>query len=510
LFVLLVASTGAATLWQPMTGCFYQRDPLFCCTSTESCTAGDADEPITPCTDPDRPYCDDEGPEGTGFFGHGRTCIADPGGPVCAEADVCPDDLPVCVGHICVQCDDATRCTDPAAPVCDTATNRCEGCAVDPDCSPFGDAPRCWAEEGTCVACLGPDDCSGAAPLCDANRCVECASSGDCGGARPVCGDDKACRGCLADAECASDVCDEEGGACFDEATVLYVSTTGQPDSACTRAEPCATFARALQLVSETRRVIKAAPGTYTEQIVVEGVAATVLADGVTVQPPAANQTVVEVAAGADVTIEGLTVTGAAGAGNTVALTCTASRLHLRRSTVIANTGGGGVSISGCEFSLVNNVIALNGNLTSPFGGVQISNVATEGLHEFSFNTVTGNGGGTNAITGVVCAVINVSLTFSNNIAYGNLVSGSGTQVGGDAQCSWIYSDIGPDTVPGTGNINEDPAFLDPENRDFHLQPTSPARDAAEPAATLTRDIDGDARPLGERSDMGADEVATR
>jgi hypothetical protein len=35
----------------------------------------------------------------------------------------------------------------------------------------------------------------------------------------------------------------------------------------------------------------------------------------------------------------------------------------------------------------------------------------------------------------------------------------------------------------------------------------SPAKDAADPSASLVSDIDGDSRPQGPRRDMGADEV---
>jgi hypothetical protein len=61
--------------------------------------------------------------------------------------------------------------------------------------------------------------------------------------------------------------------------------------------------------------------------------------------------------------------------------------------------------------------------------------------------------------------------------------------------------------VAGTGNLSSDPLFVDPVHNNFHLQLASPARDAADPAATLAVDLDGDARPQGAGRDMGADEI---
>ena len=502
-----------------------KRNPLFCCTSEVSCTASGIDEPITPCTDPERPYCDDTGPDGTGLFGHGRTCIADPMGAPCNTAEECAAERPVCLDHLCVQCEQASQC-DASAPACSDTTHLCGACTEDSDCSAVADAPHCLVDEGTCAACVVNDDCGGDTPVCAAGACVQCAGTDDCGAdtpvclanqcvqcdgpddcsaAAPVCGDGNACRGCLADAECASDACDEDaGGRCFDQADVIYISPRGKA-GACTRDAPCASFEQAIGHVTGTRNVIKAAPGTYDGQVVIDDTAVTILADGATVTPPA-NQTAVSVVNGGDATIEGLTVTGVVGNGNTVAVTCDASRLTLSRSTVIGNTGGGGIELSACEFSLTNNIIANNGNVNSPFGGVQISNIAAEGLHEFEFNTVTRNVATPNSATGLACGFIAVPLPFSNNIIYGNLADGTGTQVGGDDDCTWNYSDIG-EAVTGTDNINEDPAFVDVKNRDFHLGPRSPARNAADPAATLARDIDGDARPAGKGYDMGADEA---
>ena len=73
--------------------------------------------------------------------------------------------------------------------------------------------------------------------------------------------------------------------------------------------------------------------------------------------------------------------------------------------------------------------------------------------------------------------------------------------------CSASYSDVGPDASPGVSNINMDPLFVNLLQNDFHLMNTSPAKDLADPLATLANDIDGDTRPQGVERDMGADEV---
>jgi len=95
-------------------------------------------------------------------------------------------------------------------------------------------------------------------------------------------------------------------------------------------------------------------------------------------------------------------------------------------------------------------------------------------------------------------------LGFNSNIIFNNEAA---EQVAG-ANCNYTYSDIGPTAASGgAGNINTAPTFVDAGTGDYHLEPTSAGVDAADPAATLATDLDGDARPQGAIRDMGADEV---
>lgn len=75
--------------------------------------------------------------------------------------------------------------------------------------------------------------------------------------------------------------------------------------------------------------------------------------------------------------------------------------------------------------------------------------------------------------------------------------------------CSVTYSNV-QDGWGGEGNIAEVPLFVDEANGDYHLQFTSPCINAGDPdfvPAPGATDIDGEARVLRGRVDMGADEV---
>src|SRR5207344_956820 len=139
-----------------------------------------------------------------------------------------------------------------------------------------------------------------------------------------------------------------------------------------------------------------------------------------------------------------------------------------------------------------NNFIVNNGSPTAAVGGVLISQIMAGGAHDFEFNTVGANQAASSVTPGVVCSAVATPLVFSSSIVYGN---GVATQVEG-ANCSFSYSDVGPQTVGGTANINMDPKFSNTSTFDYHLMTGSPCFDAADPAATVNVDIDGDPRPF--------------
>jgi hypothetical protein len=201
---------------------------------------------------------------------------------------------------------------------------------------------------------------------------------------------------------------------------------------------------------------------------------------------------------GCAVTLHHARVAGNQGPG----IAASGGSVAMARSLVVANQGGG-VVLASALFDLNNNFIVRNGNPTSGFGGVLISQVTTRGTHVFEFNTVAHNQATIGSTPGVICTIVTAPLSFGSSIVFGNA---TGTQVEG-ANCAWSYSDIGPVPVVGTGNIVSDPQFTAPAQNNFHLQVASPLRDAADPAATLADDIDGEARPQGSGRDVGADEI---
>ncbi|HEX7839597.1 MAG TPA: right-handed parallel beta-helix repeat-containing protein, partial [Kofleriaceae bacterium] len=416
-------------------------------------------------------------------------------------------------------------------------------------------------------ACTGDLQCPASAPVCDLSRsrCVQCTAAelGACGGTTPVCGADETCRGCALDAECASLTCLPDQS-CAPLLDVLYVSPSATDLATCMPDDHC-SLTRALNLIDGTKATIRLDPAVYPlpatltlpNDLHLVGRGAVVDRVGSGTGP------VLAVPSNANIVIDDVTVQGGQGAGG-FGIQCASATLTLREVTV-QNNGGAGVSASSCAlaisdsqissnggagvsasngmvaishsqilnnqdlgvdqsggslaltrslvrgnksggllltratFDLENDMLVENGGPSSAIGGAAIT-LGTPLGNVFAFNTVAQNQTADGATPGVVCTSFVTPVAMTSSIVFGN---GASVQVEGN-NCVWTYSDIGPAPVQGTGNLSGDPRFVDPAHDDFHLQAASPARDAADPAATLAVDLDGDPRPQGAR-DMGAD-----
>jgi hypothetical protein len=306
-------------------------------------------------------------------------------------------------------------------------------------------------------------------------------------------------------------------------AQVAYVDPAGSDNPTCAKATPCTKVASALA----TNRPYVKFHGTTDEAVTVDIPGAmTFLADPGAKLTRTSNGLLLEIRGASRLTIYDLEISGASGlnnpgismpTGNTATLalirvtlsnntggglSATGGTVTVSQSTVSGNTGGG-LSISGAQFDLTNNFIVNNGSPGAVFGGVRIDGIATStGVHRLELDTITGNQASAALTAGVTCSAIAVPLSFANSIVFGN---GLAMQVEG-TNCTWSYSDIGQALASGTGNINQDPMFVNPAQNDFHIQSGSPAKNAANPAATIRVDFDGNTRPQDGRSDMGADE----
>lgn len=371
--------------------------------------------------------------------------------------------------------------------------------------------------DGEVVACHDNTGCPTSAPVCDVATQV--------------------CRGCVADAECSSDVCHELAGTCVDEAATLYVSPAPTSGAGCSRQAPCSMDAASLAL-SPTRTTIKVAQGTYASCFDLKSPVSggpTILVSG---PDRDASRVVIagsphscSTAPAMKAIVEGLTVQGATVRGflargpltlshvrvvgsmvnavearqgavvldsrleasMTTGITCAGGPLELQRSVVVDNQGGGIVASAG--FTIVNTVIANNGTAfnTSAPGATLTATGAQPAV--FRFNTVANNTG--TAPSGVACMQ---PTAIEDTIVASSLP---------------LFADLGPMCMPAhslfssnapAGNLMGDPLFVSPMTRDYHLKAGSPAIDAADPAATEPLDLDGEARPRGAARDIGADE----
>jgi len=373
-------------------------------------------------------------------------------------------------------------------------------------------------------ACSSSSQCSGGTPVCDttSSTCVQCtADSNDlCTTATPVCGSNDECRGCQMHAECASTAC-LPTGACGSDANVAYVkpgASNAADTNNCTLESPCATITRALTIGLPYIKVT----GTVVDNVTIAQ-DVTILADPNAMLTPKSPAALVTISGSSPtVEIDDLELTGASSSsghgiviGTGVTPTLTVQRVTIsgnagigisasggtiivKRTTVYGNTGGG-VYLNFTSWDFENDIIAANGSPTSNYGGIEFDQDATTAPHIFDFNTVSKNDSNASSGNGVACIALSTTYTFSDDIVWND--SSSELKTGGD--CNFSYSDIGPNVAATATNIAGDPGL----DSKFHIPHGSVAMDAADPSANEAVDIDGTARPIGARRDMGAFET---
>jgi hypothetical protein len=166
-----------------------------------------------------------------------------------------------------------------------------------------------------------------------------------------------------------------------------------------------------------------------------------------------------------------------------------------------ASISGGGIYASGSTITISDNLLTRNTvGIAGTGGGIWVN--ASAVLY-FINNTITansssGNGGGVAFQVSGGVELLNVF----NNIIWGNTASGSGGDVilGGTGQKKLFnFNDV--DSMSGVwdialNNIDVAPQFFDPVNGDYHIQSTSPCKDAGTNGAPSlpSTDLDGNSR----------------
>jgi hypothetical protein len=220
---------------------------------------------------------------------------------------------------------------------------------------------------------------------------------------------------------------------------------------------------------------------------------------------------------GAQLALEACVLADNSGTGRGGGVYAIASQVSLDGCMVLRNasSSGGGLSCDGAVAQVASSIFS--GNTASSKGGaIWDGNLSAFGGSCTVTNcTIAGNTAGAGGGGGVL-SYGSPALDIVNCIIWGNTAGltpyPSQITVEDSGVVAVSYSDIEGDHL-GSGNIDANPLFVDAdgtddivgtEDDDLRLQSASPCIDAADPATTLTDDIDGNPRPAGSGYDMGA------
>ena len=451
-------------------------------------------------------------------------------------------------------CDDARPC--PSGFACDVAARECHssllsgsdlaGISLDmAGCNCSNPTPICVAMQ--CVSCLSTSDPDGACaasspttPYCvtsggNAGDCIGCRDANDCSAATAICdGNTHMCRGCIADAECPSLVCDLTPGSttrgqCVPAANVVYADPAGSNGDGLTPATAKRKVQDAIQqaavMLNPPRLYVRIAAATYNEGVVVNNATVYLVgATGATIHRMNAGDASSAQGAGS-LTMRNLILTADNGNGANCASGSTLKIYggQLINSTQVGvysgtgssltvdgawiqNNSGGGLSVNG-DFTVINNIITNN---TGAGGFTQVTAGTTM---VFANNTVADNISVT-AHAGVTCLDLDPGFELLNTILYNNRL-GSNVGALGETNCTGSF-DANDDVSAGPQSTidltMQPPGFkgtmpVSPDS--YHLLPTSPCISEASPLGAPDHDFDFEPRPDPKTGmpDIGADEA---
>ena len=407
-------------------------------------------------------------------------------------------------------CETSGQCSQ-AAPYC-SAESCAAACTADTECPGFGQtADQKFCEGGSCATCrMGMNDCTGTTPVCA----------------------EGACRRCERNDECGSGVCAADGS-CVAETSIAYVAPTGSATSSCTKTDPC-SLVRSVAL-SPPLQFIVLANGTYTlgATLTVSG-RRNIIGSGTT-RPTITSSVagpIIQLALGADVTLDHVQISGATTAGNAVGsgVFCPDGTpnngVTVRiKDGAFVNNAGAGIDARKCTVEVFNSTFTMNdqglgvvdtnakiersffsGNKTALFLDAGLFIVTNnfivrneQGINLFAnagtiveFNTIADN-----TVYGMNCQSFTPDATpFPNNLFARNTVNTPTSTT-----CSY------PNSISATTDIGPI-KFKSPDVApfDYHITTGSSAADLAA-ATQLMTDFDGEVRPVGTAPDIGADEL---
>jgi hypothetical protein len=317
-----------------------------------------------------------------------------------------------------------------------------------------------------------------------------------CSGTKPIC-ENQTCRSCELDSECESGACGRDG-ACVDQAAVVYVDGTGGLDAGtCVRSGPCKTLAFG---IGKFEILIHATGAQIGSQIssdpIIDGTNRPYTLIGASLMGLSSGPTLVtgvqevhlahlKLTEGGTIDIGGIVIARDLQIVNSLGAAAITVRpsgnLSLDGGTILGGQVGIlGSGIVGVQNLLISETSGRALDLTQATGSVQFTTIADSGISGTS-----------------PCAVsCGPGVHVDSSIIW---TSCAGAPV--NSACQFSSTIVGPTALVST--MNTDPLFAG--QFDYHIQPSSPAKDAVDTGPNT--DFEGDPRPRGARYDIGADEA---